>query len=499
MMSRRAWICLAVPAALYVLLAINFVFWGGFVGDEGYYAWMSRAVLNGMKPYRDFLCPQMPFMLYVYAAWFQFVGAGIVEGRFLSAILGTASVLLVGLAIQRRAGLLAAMVGGFLLAGSFHFVYDTVVVKTQSLTVFLSACLLFVLAGDENKRPVIRSCVALGLGSLLFFTRLSLLPSLILLWVLLCWQMRHRLWVFAGLFGTNLLVLALGYFWFSADGNMLFGIYRMHDEYLSGGDWSFLRLGWTVKTWIGNQLPIVLFFLCAIILFLRSFVMRLQARASLADLPFLCFLLFSYGGYTLLHWKSVQSYATHQTSVTAFAVVFSMLVLSPFLGRLAKQVPVFSCVAFALLLCLPLPFGEWSVHWNGNGSNARIRDVVALIQKHSAPGDTLLTLCPELAVESGRKLPVVCGLGEFSYIADLPDAMSEKFKVMNFRELEREIESGRNQMLCLGNREFAILARGDQGRAMQLKEAMDRKYQMIGSIKNYGQFDQELFVYEVRE
>lgn len=499
MISGRERIWLTAPAAVYALGALAFVFWGGFVGDEGYYAWMARSVLNGLKPYQDFLCPQMPLMVYGYASWFQLVGAGIVEGRLLSAILGAASVLLVCFTVHRRVGLLPAVVGGLLLAGCLHFVYDTVVIKTQSLTVFLSACLLFVLANEESRRPVVRVCLAMVFGTLLFFTRLTFLPVLLLLWMLLGWQMRARPGLFVGLLVLNVLAVAAGYFWFSADGNMSFGIYRVHAEYFSGGDWSFMRLGWTIKTWIGNQLAIILFFATAGVLFVLSAATKLRSLLKERDFPFLSFMLLSYGSYTFLHWQSTQSYATHQTCVTTFAVVFSMIVVAPFLEKFVKATPVFCGIVFGCLLVLPLPFGEWSVHFNGNGSIGKIREAVALIRNHSKPDDSVLTLGPELAVESGRKLPVVCGLGEFSYLPALPDALAEKCHVMNEGELDRQIESGQNRILCLTNRELAIMARGDQGRAERLKEQIDRKYQLVGSVKNYGQFDQELFVFQVRD
>lgn len=460
---------------------------------------MARAVSNGLKPFRDFLCPQMPLMIYGYASWFQLVGVGIVEGRLLSAILGAASVWLICLTIHRRVGVLPAVVGGLLLAGSLHFVYDTVVVKTQSPTVFLSAYLLFVLGDEGSRRPVIRVCLAMLFGTLLLFTRLTFLPVLLLLWILLGWQMRARPVLFGGLLALNLLAVASGFLWFSSDGNMLFGIYRVHAEYFSGGDWSFARLGWTMKIWVGNQLPIILFFVSAIVLFALSGARKLRLFLKEGDFPFLSFMLLSYGGYTFLHWQSTQSYATHQTCVTAFAIVFSMMVLAPLLAKLVQATPDFCGIVFGCLLFLPLPFGEWSLHFNGHGSIGKIREAVTLIQDHSTTEDSVLTFGPELAVESRRKLPVVCGLGEFSYLPTLPDAVAEKYHVMNEDELDREIISGQNRMLCLTNREMAIMARGDQGRAERLKEQIDRKYQLVGSVKNYGQFDQELFVFQVRE
>ncbi len=494
--ARFLWI--SVPLAFYLVIALVFVFWGGFVGDEGYYALMSRNIADGLKPYRDFFCPQMPLLYYTYAGWFSLVGPGIVNGRLLSAMFGAASVILVAYACLRRGGKMAGLIGGLLIACNPHIIFDSIEIKTQSLSLLLASGLVFVLAKREIAHPLREALLALLLGNLMFFTRLSLLPSLVVLWAVLGWRLRQAPGAFALLLAGNFVVLAASLSFFSADGSMLFGVYRVHSEYWGGGDWSFARLGVTMKSWIGNQLPIIVLFISAIGVFLASCWRSLRTRTALPNADFLVFLLFSYWGYTFLHWSSVQSYATHQTVVAGFAVVFSMTVLAPILEKLYRESRMFCTVAFAALLCLPMPFGEWGFNLNGNNSIGRTREALSVIGKYAGKNDSILTFNVELAVDGGYKIPVECAMGDFSYIPNMPDKLCEKYRMMNLRMLVSAIESGRHRILCMGNREFAIMAGGDQKLAGQLKELIDRKYIQVGSVNNYGQFNQELFIFAAK-
>lgn len=487
-----------LPALIYAFAALIFVFWGGFIGDEGYYALMARNVSEGLMPYRDFFCPQMPLLYYAVGGWFSLFGPGVVAGRLMSGIFGLCAVILVCAACHRRAGALAAMVAGLLLACNPHIVFDTIEIKTQGLSFMLSAALIFVLSTKNDFFSIHRAVVALLFGSLMFLTRLSLLPALLLLWMYVGWRLRKRPVACLLLLGANIAVLSFLYFFFSADGNFVFGVYRVHSEYWSGGGWSLARFSVTLKSWFGNQMPIILFFFSAIAVFAVSSWRKLRQGLCPPDLPFLLFLLLSYWGYTLLHWSSVQSYATHQTVVAGFAVVFSAVTLAPVFHSLAARSRVFASAAFVLLLCLPMPFGEWAVSFKGDGSIGRIREAVGLIGKYAGKNDSILTFNVELPVEAGLRVPVECAMGEFSYVPNMPDQVAEKYRMLNLRKLAVEIESGRHRILCMGNREFAIMAGGNPDVAAQLKTLIDQKYLQVGSVKNYGQFNQELYIFAAK-
>ena len=339
-----------VPVGIYCLAAVLFVFWGGFIGDEGYYALVARFLTEGSKLYRDVFCPQLPVMFHVYAGWFSLFGPGILSGRVLSAILGLGTVVFVSLACARRGGRAAGFVGGMLIACSPHVVFDLCLIKTQSMSAFLSAFFLYVLSGGVGRASIQRAAVVMAVATLMVFTRLTLLPCLILAWMLMAWDVRHRWPAFMALVAINLVIIAAAVAWFWADGNLLFDVYRVHKELWGPKSWSFAWLMVTIKSWIGNQLPIIFFFFCAIGLFVSRLLSRPRDCLRAPDFGFLCLALGGYASYTFLHWQSVQSYATHQTVVAPFAVVFAMTMLGPQISSLCGQRPLLPTLALAVLL-----------------------------------------------------------------------------------------------------------------------------------------------------
>jgi 4-amino-4-deoxy-L-arabinose transferase-like glycosyltransferase len=105
-------------------------------GDEGYYATAARLVSYGRTPYLDFFYPQMPLMPYIYAPVFKLVGSSLANMRLMSVALGTLSLFLWGLILQRRwpdrPGIILA--GLLLVALNPYFLSWNVTVKTYALT-----------------------------------------------------------------------------------------------------------------------------------------------------------------------------------------------------------------------------------------------------------------------------------------------------------------------------------------------------------------------------
>jgi hypothetical protein len=60
-------------------------------------------------------------------------------------------------------------------------------------------------------------------------------------------------------------------------------------------------------------------------------------RARWQELFFPAYCLASYVAVTLTHWSQVQSYPTHQTVLTGFAVVFIALLLAPAVNVVAER------------------------------------------------------------------------------------------------------------------------------------------------------------------
>jgi len=497
------WVWISVAVGCYCFFAwIYSFFGGGFCGDEGFYALAARNVLEGMKPYRDFGLSQMPLMPYWYGAWFALVGSSIEAGRVLSAAMGAGSVALIGLACYRRGGRIAGIVGALLIGCNLHFIIDTLAIKTQSLTVFLTSCAIFVLAKPNARRPLLQAALAMLFLTLALLSRLSILPMLLLLWLYLGWKLRRSLGAFAALWLVNLAVLAGVYAFFRSEGNMVYWILQFHQEYSNFQPWTWERLVPTIHSWLGNELAIILFFFCATWVFVAKLV---RGKRFLEDdtLLFLAFLLLSYWGATALHWMNVQSYATHQTSIIAFAVVFGAVGMAPLLEKLCTEDKGLWAFAFAALLWLTPSLGEigmtLAINLEGNQAMKGIHEASSILRQYAKEGDSILSFSSELAVNGGYKVPSGYEVNEFGYFPGMTDERCAKLHTLNLKKLSEDISSGKHKILCIEDRLFSLMAAQNQEIAGQLKQRIDQRYRQVGVVKNYGQFNLTLYIFALRE
>ena len=186
-------IAIVACVGLYLLLAIPLSFpIQNFCGDEGFYALAARNVMQGMKPYQDFLYIQMPLLAYAYAGWFSIFGTSIESGRVLSVTMTAVAITFVMLTCHRRVGLWPTVFAGLMWSTAIYTASDLSSVKSQSLCNCLIAAGLLAIPTHDSDRRLARAALAMGLMSLAFFTRLTLVIPLGLLWVYLAWECRNN-------------------------------------------------------------------------------------------------------------------------------------------------------------------------------------------------------------------------------------------------------------------------------------------------------------------
>lgn len=486
----------AIPVVyLVVALAFAFPVWS-FCGDEGFYAYAARSALRGMRPYRDFLFAQMPFMTYAYAGWFAIFGSSIESGRWFTILITAAGVLLSILASHRLAGSRAALLAGLLWLTSMHLVTDLTAVRTQPICNVLLCGTIFCLSMSQGLVRWKWIAAAMALMTLGFLTRLTLVVPLLLLWMLLAWTCRRNIRPFLALLAVNVvaIVACIGFFW--ADGNFWFGVYRTHHDFWGAAPWTWARLGWTVKGWITNQLVIVLCFVCAIV----HFAARSTDRRGWPSLLLPAWMLASYWGVTYLHWSQVQNYPTHQTAIVSLAIVFSASVVGPLLAGLSRAAfaQVVAAFGFVAAVCMPLTLAEFAFTDRSFrlGSESFITDALRIIAKHAGPDARLLTFNTELAVNGGYDVAPGFEQSSWSYLAQLPDDAAAQRRVLNAKGLEDELRDGDASILTVTDWDFGQMAAGSQEHAARLKKIIDEGWQNVGVVKKYGQFQQDLYIFK---
>lgn len=92
MMNSRAWIIVPVVFFLALNLSVN-VLYRPFNLDHWGYMLMSRAVLEGQRPYADFFFASPPVFIYSTAFFFALFGVGLDAAKICTLIIGIVGIL----------------------------------------------------------------------------------------------------------------------------------------------------------------------------------------------------------------------------------------------------------------------------------------------------------------------------------------------------------------------------------------------------------------------
>jgi hypothetical protein len=468
---------------VYLVLAVPGIWRSHFWGDEGWYALAARSVLEGQKPYRDFAFFQMPLVAYVYGAWFRIAGPSIEAARALSVVLGAVGLAFAMGAAWRLSGALAMGAAGITLALNGSYILQTIQFKTQPLTVALVSATAFALAGCDARAGAGRlfACAALGWATVL--ARLSLLPLPLALLPALVWMRRDRKPVaIAAWAGATALFLSL-IAWFHEDGAMWFHVYSSHQQ-MAEHPWTAERFYYFWRTFVLEQFPLVALMVLGCIGLAWS--MRHAGRRD--GLEPLAVLLAAYAACFVLHAMNRSSYAAHQVSTMTLAALIAGVAAA----RVTENEWLPSALAVVALLHLSaagLLFGE---------TIQRLNEAAELVRQHSSPGDAILTLNGELAVQAGRRTLPGYGMNEFSVFPKMSEEDAQRFHLTTPARVLADIASRKAALLCAGDREFAKMSGNDRALAERFHHAIESNYELVGKVEKFGQFQQTLKVLKVR-
>ena len=495
------WVCLAFGVGLAATVSRRWIdIDGSFCADEGFFALAARNVMGGARPYRDFLFLQMPLLPYLYAEWFGIFGTAIETGRACSAVLTALATACIMVTVFRRAGPWAALCAGLLCSSSTHTTPDLTQIKTQAPCHFLIAAALMAIPRQTDGHRLARAALAMAFMSLAFLTRLTLVLPLGLLWLDGAWERRRATRREAGGYATivaaNVLLLAIVVTCFWANGTMWFGVYQSHHDVYGAKPWTWARLAHTAQDALGNQWILAIASAVA--------VARLWWCAAVEtcdrDLRLPAFCLASYAAVTLAHWSQVLSYATHQTAITAFAVVFTSLAIGRDIDAVCRRNSRLACLAFVCAGAGLIAYHRSS--WPAAGPRDApgwLQEAVAIAGRHARAGDTLLSFDTELAVAGRFTLYPGCEMSWWGYFADAPAEVADRLHVLTMPRLLDAIGQRRADILAVTPGDFEVMAAGDMQAAQRIKAAIDKGYESAGVVDGYGQFAEPLFIYRRRE
>jgi 4-amino-4-deoxy-L-arabinose transferase-like glycosyltransferase len=134
-------------------------------GDEGFYLMAARLVSEGKRLYSDFFFPQMPFLGWIYGAWFWLTGRSWYGARLLCSLLAAGTGLMVFelvLRTTRRKALALVAAALYLASGSVGGWF--VVAKSFAPTIFLLTAGVLLLETAQAPLRAALGGLALGLA-----------------------------------------------------------------------------------------------------------------------------------------------------------------------------------------------------------------------------------------------------------------------------------------------------------------------------------------------
>ena len=142
--SRRTVLLAALGAALYGVVALYLVLNGATNVDEGFYGLISRAVMGGLVPYRDFAYTQMPLFPYIQGSVMKVIGFGFIEQRLASGLWALLTVAIGTTWLWRRKGPALACAFAALMTTGLQWMYFAHLGKTHAFVglVVLAAVLV---------------------------------------------------------------------------------------------------------------------------------------------------------------------------------------------------------------------------------------------------------------------------------------------------------------------------------------------------------------------
>jgi len=486
-----------IGIALYVLGSLAYLFLGQVNGDEGWYLYTSKLILQGALPYRDIAYTQMPLTAYVYGV-LQIVFPSIYLGRLTSIVISLGT-LLMGIVVARRyAGARAGGIAALLFAAFVYGIYFNSIVKTYALLSFFFTATLFVFS--SNLQDTWKYPLALLFAMAGALTRITapFFVAPILLYVVIAapgWKTRALI-----LLECAAAALLIGFFVLSDWQAARWGLFDSHLRH-----WAGAGISTQINYLLSQRLTdIVQRFGLVLALFVASvyFILRDQglARAQRNCLPIWITAL-GLGLFAASHLVNGLWDAEYFVpAVTAFLPIVA-IVLGQVYDALAEPSRVFlQGTLLAVLILLPLTESIQHIDYTGRRLPlAEVDEIATFIAQHTQPTDQVLALeALSAVVDAHRSVLPGLTLGQFSVqLMDAPTA--QRLHVVNAAMVADAVSQRKVQVIVLTERDFGLMDLMDVESGSALRRALDREYNLALTVPLFGAYARPVYVYTLRQ
>jgi len=491
--------------AVYLALALLYVFWGQPNADEGWYLYASKLVFEGRLPYHDFAYTQMPLLPYVYGLPQELLSPNLYLGRFTSIVFSFTTFLICIFIARRLGGKIAGVVVAVVLATYIEGIYFTAIVKTYALLTFFFVATLSILISnirDSVKFPLavfFSVCAAMVRLSAVFFA------FAIVVYVLkVTYEAKLRFISVPALLSIAVVIWIV---LFVAPNSevLLFNVVGVHMN--RWGDTSTLM---KLKSILLDRIPsiaghwplyLVLMSLSGFFGLREQWTRRLIGRHSGLIPVVVGLALFASSHLIAGGW-----YLDYLIP----AVIPFVLILGIFIGKLydeqlqGSRVRYFS-QGLLLGLLLLIPLANRISHINGSGKQAamaKIIEVSEFLRRNTAPRDKIIALeALWVAVESQRDVLPGLTMAQFSY-QDLSTEKCRELHLVNYDILREYVKNQDAKAIVLTSRDFSILGR-EHGNFREpftdvsnsIEAAIEGGYELARMQPHFGRRNNSVYIY----
>jgi len=361
----------------------------GYSEDEGAYVYQSLLVAHGHLPYRDFFTTQGPGLLFFLAPASALLGGSLTLVRVFCGLVTVATAIAVQFIAERAGGAACGRLAAFLLLVTPAFWFESVIPRTQCLTVFLVALILLCLERGGEGRWAFPLLVVSMVGVVATRSSFLLVPAGIAFALWLNGEKKRGIAVAATTYG----ILIAGFLTFQwlTKGQVPYFLLTSHYEIMEAyySNPSAAKISALEAGAKGQSLLLLLLVVCPFV------VPRVKEWTPLKMGSLLTFLL-----PTVIHTAAPYFHPVYQVSVVPCLVIFLALHLNP-------KRPA-ACWGLVVLAVATLPFQFQTIYVDTDPRGlaaSRHKSVADLISREVGPGATVLTIDPGIATGDDFQVP----------------------------------------------------------------------------------------------
>jgi hypothetical protein len=415
-----AWLAALIVAAAVGAMLLHLVWNGPPNADEGFYLAAGRATLEGAVPVVDYGYTQAPLLPRVLALLVGAGGTSVLAFRLFCAALTAISLLILAVVLWRRNGAGAALATVLAVVAGVPGAYFLVLGKTYALAhlLLVAAAAVWVLKLPSRTRWLLLAF----LGTVAVGTRLTVAPSVAVLWLAFAWMHRRELgwwrivvWPAAGL----LLVFVPPFL-----GDARRAWFWMWEVHVFNTRERHAAAYWR---------QLLEFSPAVALLTVAALAAMLRRRTRAGSFGLLCFGAGAVG--IVVNVASAGLHAEYVTPFLGLVALGASELLQEALGRRSWLVAGVASV-FALA------WGWRHIPGRGDTLHGEAAAAAAYLSSQVAAEERVLAARPEIPIAAHRPLMPDMVMGVFAITTDFDDATATRLGMVPFGKLTRWVDEG---------------------------------------------------------